>query len=820
MPNTPPIRRRPAAVALILLFAAALPAASLHAQEAAQQSRKTYAIAAGPLEDALTRFAASAGIALSFDPALVAGLRSPGLNGSHTGTEGLRRLLQGSGLEPVERGDGGYTLRKLPPAPAGEATLAPVTVRASGLSDATTEGTGSYTTGATGSATRLPLSLRETPQSVSIITRQQMDDQGLQNISGVLQQTPGITVNRDNTEGYSFFSRGFQLENFHFDGIPSLSSAGGNVRDNYSITDSAIYDRVEILKGATGLANGAGYPSGVVNMVRKRPTVTYQGHASIGAGSWDNYRAEVDLSGPLATDGRIRGRIVAAAQDNRSFIDHLKNRQELLYGIAEADLAPSTTLSLGFDIQRNRNDATSNSHLPAFYSDGSVARFSRSTNAADVWAYRNHDTQRFFATLEHGFGNDWHLKAHVGQRKYESREIISGMSSATIDPVTHSITHGFYAGGASHFNTDTREDNLDLQLSGNYSLFGRKHQIVLGYGTARTQAISNRWDGDTDASITDVFNWDNNATRPAFYEWWSTFDIDARQKIGYASTIFKATDRLSLILGARTTDYSWRLDSINALGTFSRTATKVSGEVTPYAGLTFDIDRRHTVYASYTDVFKPQAYSYDANDRQLDPLTGESFEIGAKGSYFGGKLNASAAVFEIRQDNFAQRDPSGAIRPNGGVAYVAIQGVETRGFELEVAGEISAGWQINAGLVHAESRDANGDRVSTTQPENSFKLATNYRLPGRLNHVALGGSIQWQSGTYFTQTIAGQPRRFEQPAYGIVGLIAGVDLAKNLKTTVGINNLFDKKYYAGIGNYNTVYWGTPRNIALTMQYRF
>ncbi len=810
---------RPMAVALHLIVSAGLLASAgwtptSHAQTS-QAAVHQYDIPAGPLSSVLPQFAAQAGIFIGGPSELAQGRQSAGVQGSYSVQQGLDALLKGTGLEAFAQADGKYGLRPIPS--TSETTLAPVTVTAA---HDFTEGSGSYTARSSNAATRLNLSLRETPQSVSIITRQQMDDQGLQNISDVLQQTPGITVNRDNTEGYSFYARGFQVENFLFDGVPSLATAGGNVRDNYSLTDSAIYDRVEILKGATGLVNGAGYPSGVINMVRKRPTAAFQGHASVGVGSWNNYRAELDLSSPLTEDGRIRGRVVAAKQDSHSFIDHLKTRQDLLYGIIEADLTAATTLSLGFDVQNNKGKATTNSHLPAFYSDGTVARFSRSTNAADIWAHRDQDTRRVFATLEHDFGSGWNVKAHLGQRKYESREVISGISSTTIDAVTHSIAHGFYTGGAAQFNTDTTEKTVDVQLSGKYSLFDREHKLVLGYGAARTKAVSNRFDGDTDALISDVFNWDNNATEPAFYEWWSTFDVKARQKIGYAATVLQATDRLALILGARVTDYSWSLDSRNAIPRRTLTATEVNGKVIPYAGLTFDLDTHHTVYASYTDVFKPQAYSYDANDRQLDPLTGKSYEVGVKGSYFDGKLNASAALFQLKQDNYAINDPSGATRPGGGVAQVAIQGVTTKGLELELFGELKPGWQLSTGFTYIQPRDTDDMRVSTTQPEKTFKIATMVRLPGAWQHVSLGGNVQWQSGTYFTQTIAGAARKFEQEGYAVAGLVAGIDIARNLKLTLNVNNLFDKKYYAGIGNYNTVYWGAPRNVNANLIYRF
>jgi len=818
MSKHPPKPLRPLVLALHLACLGVTGAAlGLPTAAQAQDAAFDFAIPAGPLQSALTAFSAQTRINVSFIPEIAGGGRhSPGVQGRYSAEQALGRLLAGSGLVAVRQGNG-YTLER---APGGDAAvLAPVTVSAAVDRSGATEGSGSYTTRSTKTATKLDLTQRETPQSVTVITRQQMDDQGLTGIADALRQAPGITVNRDNTEGYSFYARGFQVENFQFDGVSSLSSAGGNVRDNYSITDSAIYDRVEILKGATGLVNGSGYPSGVVNLVRKRPTADFQGHASIGAGSWDNYRSEVDLSSPLTADGRIRGRLVAAVQDSRSFIDYLKTRQELVYGIVEADLAASTTLSLGVNVQKNKGDATTNAHLPAFYSDGTPARLSRSTNAADRWSYRDQDTQHLFATLEHDFGSGWNLKAHVGQRKYTSREVIAGISG-TINATTHSVAHGYIAGTAARFDTDTTEDNFDLQLSGQYSLLGREHKLVLGYTAAHTKAKSSRSDGATDASIPDAFQWNNNATEPGSYNWWWTPTVTAHQKIAYLATVLKPTDRLSLILGARATDYSWKLDSVFASNARASYSTDIDQKVIPYAGITFDIDQHHTVYASYTDVFKPQAYSYDANERQLDPLTGESYEIGAKGSYYGGRLNASVALFQLEQDNYAVNDPSGAMRPSGGVAQVAMQGVTTKGVELELFGEVLPGWQLGSGITYIQPRDADGHRVSATQPERLFKLSTLYRLPGALHQVSVGGNVQWQSGTYFNQTIAGASRRFEQPGYAVVGLVATVQLNARTKATFNIDNLFDKHYYAGIGSYNTVYWGAPRSVMANLRYEF
>ncbi len=816
MPSLSGSRLAPIAAAV----AACLLAAPAPAQQIQAAAPLLYDLPAAALADTLSQISLRSGRTIAAPAGLVQGREAAPVRGRYSAEDAARQALSGSGLELVITPAGTLTLRPAPVSGnAAVTSLQAMTVTGSNAVGPS-EGTGSYGATESNSATRLDLSIRRTPQSVSVITRQQMDEQGIVNVADALRQTPGVSVNRDNSEGYSFYVRGFQLQNFQYDGLPSLSSDGGNVRDNYSIGNSVIYDRIEILKGATGLLNGAGYPSGVVNFVRKRPTAALQASAAVGAGSWDRHRGELDISAPLAANGKLRGRAVAASEEHDSFIDHARGKQRIFYGIVEADVSPRSTVALGIEHQQDDSDGSTNSHLPAFYSDGSVARLPRSTNPADKWTWRDQRTQRVFADATHRYDNGWQLKLAAAHREYRSRELIGGMSSALIDVDDHGIDHGFYPGGASRFDTDTRENSIDLQLSGPYTLAGREHELVLGYNASRTKAQSRRADGDTDARIDDVFDWDNDAAEPTFYDPWLRFDINARQKMLYGATVLRPTDALALILGGRLSDYSWSLDSAFANGNRGRNATDVDNEFIPYAGITYDLDRQHTVYASYTDVFKPQAYNFNANNEQLAPLTGKSYEIGAKGEYLDGRLIASIALFQLKQDNVAELDPSGATRPDGGAAYVAVPGVTTRGIELEASGELLTGWQLHAGYTYSRSRDRDGQRVGATQPEHLFKLATSYRLPDALNAIQIGGNVQWQSGTYFEQNIAGAPRRFSQPGHAVVGLMAAYDIDKQLRLSLQANNIFDKRYYSGIGNYNTVYYGNPSNVMATLRYRY
>ncbi|WP_254622212.1 TonB-dependent receptor plug domain-containing protein [Stenotrophomonas sp. GbtcB23] len=179
-----------------------------------------------------------------------------------------------------------------------------------------TQRTEGYQVYGTNTATKLPLTLRETPQSLTVFTRQRIEDFNLITIAEVLQQTPGVTVQSYDSNRTLFNARGFAINNFMFDGVPTnyTTGAGGNS----ILSDTSIYERIEIVRGASGLVTGSGNPSATVNMVRKRPTDTFQASTSLSAGSWDYQRGEVDVSGPLTDNGRVRGRFVGAYTDKES----------------------------------------------------------------------------------------------------------------------------------------------------------------------------------------------------------------------------------------------------------------------------------------------------------------------------------------------------------------------------------------------------------------------------------------------------------------------------------------------------------------------
>ncbi len=247
------------------------------------------------LGSALQEFGRQADIQVLYRPEEVRNKRSSAIKGKLEPNQAITELLRGTGASVDFQGNA-ITISV---AEAADSSVdLGATMITSNQLGTITEDSGSYTPGTIATATRLVLTPRETPQSITVVTRQNMDDFGLNNIDDVMRHTPGITVSAYDTDRNNYYARGFSINNFQYDGIPSTARNVGYSAGN-TLSDMAIYDRVEVLKGATGLLTGAGSLGATINLIRKKPTHEFKGHVELGAGSWDNYRSELDVSGPL-----------------------------------------------------------------------------------------------------------------------------------------------------------------------------------------------------------------------------------------------------------------------------------------------------------------------------------------------------------------------------------------------------------------------------------------------------------------------------------------------------------------------------------------
>jgi outer membrane receptor for ferric coprogen and ferric-rhodotorulic acid len=678
---------------------------------------------------------------------------------------------------------------------SGSMTLGNVNINADAgvAGTAMTENSGSYTTGSMSTATKLPLSIRETPQSVSVITRQRMDDQGMNDLNDVVKYAPGLTLKKFGSDRQSFLARGFQIDNIMYDGLPT--SLGVYTQDIISSADLAMLDRVEVVRGATGLMTGAGSPSATLNLVRKRPTADPQVSITTSAGSWDRYRTEVDASNRLNESGSIRGRVVAAYQDDKGYVDVRESQRQTFYGIIEADLNESTTWTIG--ASKQRQDATSDWGALPSGPNGEDLHLKRSTFLSGDWAYWDKDNYTLFTDITHRFDNGWTLKL-AAQRIWAKAFTYASYPYVTETEVTE------YAG--KYDDTDY-QTNLDATMSGSFQLMGREHE--LSFGTSYRKDVFDQWGGGGAFAVIDPYNPTNDFPKVDVDMTAWNYRNTAVEKSVYGVARFNPIDPLHVILGARVMWYDWN-DRVNP------SDYNVTQKVTPYAGVIYDLNDTYSVYASYTQIFKPQS-GQTVDGSALDPMTGENYEIGLKGEYFNGALNASVALFDMTQEKraYTTDERCGIVSCSATAGEVRSQGIDT-----ELTGALTPNWQFSTSYTYVYSqytKDANneGRLFAPEQPKHLFKTATTYNFTGDLNKLRIGADVYAQSKT-FTDAGTGTAN---QDAYAVVGLMAGYKFDENWDGRVNVNNVLDERYWQGIPNtYGGGTYGDPRNVMFSLKW--
>lgn len=667
-----------------------------------------------------------------------------------------------------------------------------------------------YSVRRTSAGTRFDLAPREIPQSVSIISHQRIEDQKLDDIIDVLANTTGVTSTQSDSERTEFYARGFYIDAYQFDGLPTQMVQNWSYGD--SGLDLALYDRVEVVRGATGLLSGAGNPSASVNLVRKHAdSAELTGSVSVNVGSWGRTRTTVDVGSALNASGSVRGRVIGSYLDTDGQMDRYNQRKTLGYAVIDADLTPDTQLSVGYDYQQKRANGATWGGFPMLYSDGSRTGYDESFNASPEWTYWDTTSKRAFATLQHAFSNGWKFK--VGATHDETRADDKLFYPAYNDWTTGASNFDRTTGAgispsAGLYNTERKVTGVDGYVDGPFQLFGREHQLMAGlsynrreyanYGDYQVGGPGQTWD-----PFASYLNWTGKIGEPNWNPLALASEGTITQKAGYAAARLSLADPLKLIIGARYTN--WKSEGEN-----DDREHKVT---TPYAGLVYDINDTYSAYASYTEIFQPQT-ARDRNDRYLDPVDGKSYEVGVKGAWFDNRLNASLAVFRIEQDNVAQVTSEPIIGRPGEFASIAARGTVSRGFEFEVNGELAPGWNATFGASRYVAKDINGADINTNLPQTALKLFTSY-TPQSLQELTIGGGANWQNRIYYAAPVVG---RFEQEGYALVSAFVRYRISPEFSVQANLNNLLDKKYYSQITGYGA--YGDGRNGSLTFTWAF
>lgn len=667
------------------------------------------------------------------------------------------------------------------------------------VGDAASEQRDSYRAKRSSAATKLELTPRQTPQSISTITRAQLDDFKLNSVNDALKYTPGISVEEVETDRTYFTARGFDITNFQYDGI-GTPFVYGNLDGSL---DTAPFERIEVLRGANGLMSGTGNPSATINFVRKRPTLAPQARIDLSAGSWDKRRIDTDVSGALSESGNLRGRVVYANENKNSYLDRYSREKNVFHGVIEADLSDSTLFTLGHTLQQSDANSPMWGALPTLFADGSPTRFDRSASSAADWSYWDNQENRSFAELQQRFANGWQATGTLTrvEKKGDAKLFyVYGLP----DPASGLGSFAY----PSRYEDKNTQWIADLNLSGHFVLGGREHELVLGGSWSKSDLDDlSRYGQGIGTALPPLDGWNGDYPEPAFDAFVDGSSFEDRQKSVYAVTRLSITEKLALIAGARAIE----LDSEGL--SYGSEKKRSDSDVTPYAGIVYDLDQQYSLYASYTEIFDPQA-KMDSSGARLAPLQGDSWEAGIKGELLGGKLNVSAASFRTRQANV----PEAGIFSGGRQTFSAADYL-SEGYELEVSGELLSGLQASAGYTYVDIQNADHSHGRPYAPKHMLRAASTYRIPG-LERLKVGASVNWQDDIYRDVTLAdGRLARAEQDAYALVNLMASYAIDPHWTVSANLNNLTDEKYISSL-YWDQAFYGAPRNASLTLSWTY
>lgn len=671
--------------------------------------------------------------------------------------------------------------------------------------------TGSYLAGynahTASGASRMELAIKDIPQSVSVITNAQLQDFQLTDINRALDSATGVNVERIETDRTYYTARGFDITNFQIDGI-GLPLTSGN---NHAGDDTAVYDRIEVIRGANGLMTGVGNPSATVNYIRKRPSAENNLQVKGTLGSDNLYRIEADAS--YQFNETFSARAVLVNQDQDSYLDRYSRNNQLAYIFVNSNLSDNTQLS--FSHSYNDSDATGNlwGALPLYYTDGSATNYDRSTSTSANWSNWQVVNNNSVVELSHMFSSDWRLRATYSQKKTnEDSELFYVFGTPNRE------TELGLTGYASEYILDDKHDLYDMYVDGDFSLFGRDHQLVLGINYSKLgytdRSLYDFTTGNGFPPISNLKTWKGNAQFPTLIDGENGSDVVQKQKAAYVTGRFNLTDGLHLLVGGRYNDWE-------AVGESYGVDRDVSdSDFIPYAGAVYAINDNLNLYASYTETFQAQN-ELDINNEQLAPVVGESQEIGIKTSLFEDNAVMSFTYFDVQQTNLAIADPTTANLPPTEQRFMGSDGISSHGFEFDMAGEVLPGLNTSIGITDFS---ISGDElVANYTPSSMIKLSAVYELP-QVDGLSVGMNVRWQDDISRTQgTVgdefenAGEDIVTRQDAYTVADVLVKYEINKDISINFNIFNLTDEKYLTSL-YWAQSYYAAPRSFSATLSW--
>ena len=654
-------------------------------------------------------------------------------------------------------------------------------------------------------ATGLPLALKDTPQTISTLDKEDITNFGLTGSNEALGLATGINVEQYETNRATFNARGFEIQLTQVDGVGMTNDWGTVVGRQ----DTYLFERIELIRGANGLLTGVGNASGTINYVRKRPTNKDGGEIGVTFGSWGQKRAQLDYNKVFTSDGAWAGRIVVADEDKDSYIRALHDRRTSAYGVIDGQIGDNGVLTIGFGYQDAKQRSPMWGSLTLARTDGSQADFPASSSTSQDWTFWNTKSNNAFIEYTHALGSDWEAKLtyNVRRSKEEARLLYA---FGTLNSDNTGLSGWPYS---SKVVTDN--ELFDANVNGRINAFGRSHTVIAGVSRSHQEATTDTYAYDTakyQFLPLPAFPYGGNVyAEPVWGALTPASGGDQTLTRFYGATHLALTDQLKAIVGVNAIKLerhgSSRYGSNNGDDPLYPAIKKTS----PYFGLTYDVTPDVLAYVSHSDIFQNQDQKGKDLKTCLAAMKGVNQELGVKAEWLGKQLLTTLAVFRAEQHGLATIagnviDPS----TNQPTDYYEGRDVKSKGIELEATGRLSEDSKLTLGVTRLSLKGPDGNDTYEWIPRTTVNFLFDTRLPA-LPQLKLGVAGRWQSD------ISNKASGIRQDAYVLANAFASYDVNDRTSVRLNVNNLFDKKAIGGLA-YGALY-NAPRNVAVSLNYK-
>jgi outer membrane receptor for ferric coprogen and ferric-rhodotorulic acid len=783
-------------------------------------------IASLPLDEALQEFAHQSGVQVVFFSRLTQGLRAPELTGEYTVAEAMERLLANSGLSFRIVNAQTVEVRQASAVASSRSRATPRS-RASAVTPEEIEEVLVMGTAEQLVATRVPTPLREIPQSISIVSAEQIREQDNVDLSDVMRDATGAVLRRRSSMDADIYVRGFRVTAIHVDGGAAMEPDLPEPTALASTPDLSEFDHVEILRGSDSLFAGNSNPGGTVSLVRKRPLSNFQARLTASVGSWSARRFEADITGPLVAGGALRGRVDAMYSDTDYFYDTASFERKKIFGVLEYDVTSRGTLTAGASYQWD--DAVPWEGGLPFFEDGGDIGLPRRTALTFDWALNQTRTSEAYLQYRQPFSDDWNFRFNAATW-HPKIDYAFAVFFSPLDRQTQRLftPTAFFTEKPSVYTQDT----VDVTLTGTFDAFGLREEIAIG---ADYRRMRGRWYPSNASFGTrrNVRDFDPSAYpdprtgRTIFLRDGST---NLKQHGVFGSVRVPLSDAWAITGGARfATDYieNTVLTTVGTRVLGPSTARASSSEVfTPFVGLMYRMNDRYSWYASYADIYSSNAISESTAGRLIGPAHGVNIETGIKAAWRDGAVNGSLALYRILQSDLPVEDLNATEEDLDRSPFCCSvsRDARSRGAELETSGELRPGWLVGAGYTYNVGWYPLGQNRPLVAPRHLLKAWTSRQLPGELSRWTVGGSLEAQGRTLTKGDFSCSPGECPdviQKSYVVLDLRTAFQIDRSWQVALSLNNVFDRTYYDSIEPFEQRgFYGAPRNFTLRVDAAF